>query len=79
MIWHIFRKDWKLTWPIVVAAALLNAIPRVILAIIGVAGSPRLSPMAAFMNVLSTLTPMVAAVLIVVAIQQDALAGLRQD
>lgn len=77
MIWHIFKKDWKLLWQWVVAAALLNAIQRILLMS---AGEPSpFSPVPYIASMLGAMNLLVLIVLAVIVVQNDALSGLRQD
>ena len=78
MIWHIFRKDWKLLWTMVVGAALITAIARMLVMFANgiFARFPLLRPVA---SLLETLSFVAIGVVIVMVVQHDALAGLRQD
>jgi hypothetical protein len=79
MIWHIFRKDWKLLWPIVVGLTLVNLIQRVILSRSGPLGIVRISPWTIMSGFFGEVLLLATAVLVVVVVQQDAIPGLRQD
>jgi hypothetical protein len=77
MIWHIFRKDWKLLWQMVLGVALINAIERILHWRIGILRD-RLNPL--FMtNLLGILSLLAMGILIVLVVQQDPIPGLRQD
>src|SRR5689334_18263428 len=77
MIWHIFRKDLKLLWPLtawVAAAQIVTAITWLMLGHFG--GSQLLAQIWLF---LSYGVFVAFAVLTVIAVQQDAIPGDRQD
>src|SRR6185437_2866793 len=77
MIWHYFKKDLKLLWPlvaIVAAAHVLNSVLRFMLDYFG--GLRGLAPIA---NQFPAVVLLGIAVLIVTMIHQDAVPGDRQD
>jgi len=77
MIWHIFKKDWKLTWPLVAITVAIYALNTWIWLILGHFGEPsHLRRMASALPILVYLGMVVA---IVAAIHQDAIPGDRQD
>jgi hypothetical protein len=76
MAWHIFRKDVRLLWPIALAVAGANALYRVLLAWLALSQQNRFVPI---FNMLTVLSLMGTAILIAMAVQQDALPGVRQD
>ena len=76
MVWHILKKDWKLTWPMVLAVAAIHFILRLILYEMGHFGRPAL---AALVNLLLMAGYLGSAFLIVSVVQQDAIPGVRQD
>jgi len=78
VVWHIFRKDWKLIWRMAAGVAALNVIDRYVRW--HAAGMPwkpsnsdGLWSMLEFVSFVST------ALLIAVVVHQDALPGVRQD
>ncbi len=79
MIWHIFRKDWRLLWPIALGVALLNLLQRIVLSHLSVFRYDRLDVFQRFSEALGYLSLFGIAVLIVIAVQQDTLPGLSQD
>jgi hypothetical protein len=79
MIWHIFKKDWKLLWPMVVGVALINMIERVILSNMSSFRNDLFSPLERMSMMLGPVSLLAIAILIVTIVQQDALPGLRQD
>src|SRR5580700_992759 len=90
MIWHIFKKDWKLLWRYAVGFGALHFIMNALRLSQGRFYQARLAVLAASSSflpgrdlfVVSTL-PAVAllgsALLITAIVQQDAIPGLRQD
>lgn len=77
MIWHIFKKDWKLTWPLVAIVIAIYGLNTWIWLILGHFGEPsHLRRMASLLPILVYLGMVVA---IVAAIHQDAIPGDRQD
>jgi hypothetical protein len=77
MIWHIFKKDWKLLWPFVVGVAMLWWLTAYIFFWIGFSfqASPMLTMLGRFAYV-----PFMASIFLVVAIAQlDQIPGARQD
>jgi hypothetical protein len=79
MVWHIFKKDWKLLRHLAVTVALLNVIERVILSSLGMFQSNMFSPRLNLSSVVGEISLIATALLIVVVVQQDAIPGLRQD
>jgi hypothetical protein len=77
MIWHIFRKDARLLWPMAALVAALNVCAAVPYRLIdhGIRNSQ--------LGILGTLLPALALlsviVVVVVAMHQDAIPGARQD
>lgn len=76
MIWRIFRKDWKLLWPVAVGVASINIFLRLLLLRIGLFPGFRVGSL---VNLLSVGGLLGTAILIVLAVQQDPLPGVRQD
>ena len=77
MVWHIFKKDWKLLWVFVVTVALVHWIAAVVLYKLGVF---REDPM---LGLLEETVPMLgyfgSMFLIAAIVHLDALPGIRQD
>ena len=77
MVWHIFKKDWKLLWPFFLVVAAAQFIPAIIHVRLGLFGENlmlvRLLPAALAIAVFG------AAFLVVSIVQQDAIPGIRQD
>jgi len=76
MIWHIFRKDCRLLWPIALSVAGANVSYRLLFARLTFAQEGRLVPI---VNLLTVLSLMGTALLIAMVVQQDAVPGVRQD
>src|SRR5580658_1505974 len=77
MIWHIFRKDARLLWPaaaLVVALHVCAAIPRYLMD-----HGARTVQLEILSDLLSALALLGAMVVVVVAIHQDPIPGVRQD
>lgn len=77
MVWHIFKKDWKLTWTFVVAVALVHWLAAVVLYKMGMfRGDPML-------GLLEEIVPMLgyfgSMFLIAAIVHLDVLPGIRQD
>jgi hypothetical protein len=79
MVWHIFKKDWKLLWRMVVGVALINLIHRVIQSGAGIFRNATLSPAVLLSGMLGTVSVLATGVLIVMVVQQDPIPGLTQD
>jgi hypothetical protein len=77
MIWHIFKKDWKLLWPLVVGVALLHFASATVLFKLGRFGEDRtLIPL---LNMLYIIAILGSGFLIAALVHQDAIPGVRQD
>ena len=76
MVWHILKKDWKLTWPMVLAVAAIHVLLRLTLYESYPFGQPRL---ASLRDLLMIGCYFGSAFLIVSVVQQDAIPGVRQD
>jgi hypothetical protein len=77
MIWHIFKKDARLLWPMALLVASLHvcaAIPRHL-----IDRGMRTTQLEILSDLLSALALLGVTVLVVVAMQQDAVPGTRQD
>jgi hypothetical protein len=77
MIWHIFKKDLKLLWPMAVGVALVHfALAAVVLKMGRFGGDSMLSALA---NMLLPIGFLGTALLIAAVVHQDAIPGVRQD
>src|SRR5580658_4256998 len=79
MIWHIFRKDWKLLWRTAIGVALINLMQRVNLSSAGPFFRATMSPQVFLSGVLEFISLLATGVLIVMVAQEDAIPGLTQD
>src|SRR5580658_5037392 len=79
MVWHIFRKDLKLLWRMVIGVALINLIHRAIQSGAGIFRNATLSPAVLLSGMLGTVSVLATGVLIVMVVQQDPIPGLTQD
>jgi hypothetical protein len=77
MIWHIFKKDWKLLWIFAVAVALINWVAEFVVYKMGLFGE---YPMLELLSEQLPVVAMFANMFLVAAIVHlDAIPGLRQD
>jgi hypothetical protein len=77
MIWHIFKKDWKLEWKFAALLALLQFASAALLLKLGpFADSPS---MRSLWTLLTLLTMVGIPFLIAAVVHQDAIPGVRQD
>jgi hypothetical protein len=77
MVWHIFKKDWKLLWGFVVAAALLHGIAAIIRFKLGLFGEdPMLEMLSYYVPNLAFFGSMF---LIAAIVHLEAIPGARQD
>jgi hypothetical protein len=79
MVWHIFRKDSKLLWRMVVGVALINLMHRVMLSSMGPFEPGPASPLVVLSGILGTVSLLATGVLIVMVVQQDSIMRLTQD
>lgn len=77
MVWHIFRKDWKLLWPLAVGLAACQGL----LAVLNYQWEPYApgSEFAVPLGLLSFAVCVGMGILIIIAVQQDSLSSVRQD
>ena len=77
MAWNIFRKDWKLLWPLAIAVAGLQAL----LGWVRFGFEPFAASQAqeALAGIISLVLIIAMILLIVLAVQQDAIPGVTQD
>jgi membrane-anchored glycerophosphoryl diester phosphodiesterase (GDPDase) len=77
MIWHIFKKDWKLLWVFVITVASLHWIAAFIIFKLGLFGED------AMLEMLSEAVPILAffasMFLIAAIVHVEAIPGVRQD
>jgi hypothetical protein len=78
MVWHIFRKDWKLLWRMVTGVALINAMQHAMVSSAGPFWSNR-APLAVLESMFANVSLVATAVLVVLLVQEDAIPGLCQD
>jgi hypothetical protein len=76
MIWHIFKKDWKLLWPVALLVAGLLWIMATALVLAVRWRNPQLYAM---LQVLEPLAALGVAFLVTLVIHQDPIPGVRQD
>ena len=77
MVWHIFKKDWKLLWPFFLAVAAIQFIPAAIRVKLGLFGE---DPVLEYVLDPATVVACLAVAFLAVAIvQQDSIPGVRQD
>jgi hypothetical protein len=76
MIWHIFKKDVKLTWPLAAVVAALNLTSTGMIAMMGAFPDPRLRSLLGMLGMGGLLGSIF---LIMTAVHQDAIPGVRQD
>jgi hypothetical protein len=79
MIWHIFKKDWKLLWQLVVGVALVNVSYRVVLSSMGPLADGRFSPLTRTSYLLGTIGLLATGFLVATVALIDPIPGLRQD
>jgi len=77
MVWHIFKKDWKLLWSFVAAVALLHGIAALIMFKLGLFNEdPTLEMLSYEVPNLAVFGSMF---LIVAIVHLEAIPGVRQD
>jgi hypothetical protein len=77
MIWHIFRKDARLLWPMALAVALLQSLCAARTVLLGHFSEPRtLAMLSGFLPLLLYLGIVLVTI---TAVHQDCLPGVRQD
>lgn len=77
MVWHIFKKDWKLLWPLGIAAVVLQAIQEALVFRIGLFRNG--GPLMQLENAASLLLLLAWIFAIGLAVFQDAIPGVKQD
>jgi hypothetical protein len=77
MIWHIFKKDFRLFWPFVAGLALLRAIDTGMAFKMGLFSEP--AALDQVRTLLESVLGAATALLIVVVVHQDGIAGNNQD
>jgi len=77
MVWHIFKKDWKLLWPFFLAVAVVQFIPAAIRVKLGLFGE---DPVLGYVLIPATVVAIFGVAFLAAAIvQQDSIPGVRQD
>jgi hypothetical protein len=77
MVWHIFRKDWKLQWKLFLAVVAIQFLPAIIRVKLGLFGEdPTLEYLLA---PLGYIVIVASALLTVVIVQQDSIPSSRED
>jgi hypothetical protein len=76
VIWHIFKKDWKLLWPV---ALLAGGLVWIMASTLVLAARWRNPQLYAMLQVLEPLAYLGVAFLITLVIHQDPIPGVRQD
>jgi hypothetical protein len=79
MVWHIFRKDLKLLWRMVLGVALINLLHRAIQSGSGIFRNASVTPAVLLSGMLETISLLATGVLIVMVVQQDPIPGVTQD
>ncbi len=77
MIWHIFRKDLRLLWPLTAIVAALQFLNAALQLVLGHFGEPR--ELVEIAQLLPNIALLGIAVLAATAVHQDAVPGDRQD
>ena len=77
MVWHIFRKDVRLLWPLVAMVGLLQFASAGTRLALGHFGDP--PQLALIASLLSGMMFLGIAILIIAAVQQDTVPGVNQD
>lgn len=77
MIWHIFKKDWKLLWPFFLAVAAVQFIPAAIRVKLGLFGEDPVLEYA--LGPAMAVACLSIAFLAVAIVHQDSIPGVRQD
>ena len=77
MVWHIFRKDWKLVWKLFLAVASIEFLPAIIRLKLGFFGEdPTLEYLLAPLGYIVILA---SALLTIAVVQQDSIPSVRED
>jgi hypothetical protein len=77
MVWHIFKKDWKLLWPFFLAVAATQFIPSIIRLKLGLFGENR--ALQELLDLFGVIAFVGSAFLIAAVVHQDSIPGVRQD
>ena len=77
MVWHIFKKDWRLLWPFFLAVTAVQFIPAAIRVKLGLFGENSVLANAA--SSATEIACLGVALLAVAIIHQDSIPGVRQD
>jgi ABC-type transport system involved in multi-copper enzyme maturation permease subunit len=77
MVWHIFRKDWKLGWKFFVAVAVIEFLPAIIRVKLGFFGEdPTLEYL---LTPLGNIVILASALLTIAVVQLDSIPSVRED
>jgi hypothetical protein len=77
MVWHIFRKDWKLAWKLFVAVAVIEFLPAIIRVKLGFFGE---DPTLEYLLVpLGNIVMLASALLTIAVVQLDSIPSVRED
>lgn len=77
MVWHIFRKDWKLVWKLFLAVAAIEFLPAIIRVKLGFFGEdPTLEYLLAPLGYIVILA---SALMTIAVVQQDSIPSVRED
>ncbi len=77
MIWHIVKKDFRLLWPLIALVAFAQAVNASLWVTLSPFGEPR--GLAILATVFSTAAILGIIILIIIAVHQDPVPGIRQD
>jgi len=78
MVWHIFRKDWKLAWKLFLGVAVIEFLPAIIRVKLGFFGEdPTLEYLLA--GPLGNIVIVASALLTIAVVQQDSIPSVRED
>src|SRR5713101_731851 len=75
MVWHIFKKDWKLLWRLVLGLAAAQCLVTILL----YKRDHGATDMGRILNLLQTIMLLASGILVAAAVHLDAIPGVRQD
>ena len=78
MIWHIFKKDMRLSWRLALAVAALHWVTPVIMMTLSDSARGRGS-LSNLLGILLLAGPLATGFLLIIVVQHDAIPGVRQD
>ncbi len=79
MVWHIFKKDWKLLWRFVVIVTAVQFASTAVLLRLGRFEFGENHTLMGLLGLLEAITILGSAILIVAVVHQDPIPGVRQD